>query len=551
MDTMEQCVYKKTNYNEYIFPIAEIENHIISFLDPKTIYQGLMRVNKFYYQQFKNDNTYQDFKHFYNLNVKNMSNQMRFKLACIMKNLTVVLYYIRNLPIIDNIDNNCILRGFEYACINGCLEISKNLYDIIRERKILPSIIHRSIAFSLMNATREGCLEVVKWLYNIVINDNFFDSNIYNHLFQCKNILVTREKLPELLFLYACKYGGLEIICWLYSTKNAKKLPFDIHINDEQAFINACASGYIEIAKWLYNCGISENNMVNIHSQNDHAFLYACIFNHLEIAKWLYQKSREIGSLFDITNIHFFKSLFRTVCEEKAHDVALWLCCLEEFKMSPNFNRNIEFAFQYVCSAGYLTLAKKLYQLYPNFITIGAKRSWAFRWACRNSHLEIAKWLYYLDSTNKTINIHAKNEWAFRWACRNGHFKVAKWLYYLDGTNKTINIHAKNEWAFRWACRNGHFKVIKWLHLIEKNTSSIDIFAKKGWAISWLYTNNHNQIIKWLFEHYTNFQAIRTIKLLSISISFNIICYLCDNFYQMPSVGSIITLLALFFIIKI
>lgn len=470
--------------NEYIFPIVEIEYYILSFVDLRTIYQNLILVNKYYLHLIRSDTTYQEFKKFFEQITKNMSIDMKFISACKLGNINIAKYYILNY--IKSIN---IINGFEKACTNGHLELSKLLYCIIKENTDQKIICERIVTF-LIKINNIRNYDVIKWLYEIIVTKSmaYIDCNNYFSNIFYKNNKITIEQLEKNLLMKICINGNSEILDWLYLTGKKINKKFNINVDQEQAFIYACTYGNIEVCKKIYEIGISEGTPIDIHAQNDKSFLNACVKNHLEVVKWLYQLSIDINLPFDIFNKHIFKSLFTVVCMEKSYKIAEWVFELKEFKTSNNFNDNIIFAFRYTCSSGLTFLAKSIYSNNLPLIDIGAKKNWVFRWACRNGHLETARWLYftYNNIYNKTLDIHLKKEWAFRWACRNGYFDIIEWLFQIEAESK-INIFAKNRWAINYLYRNNYNNIVNFL--CKKNKITHDRSSENTEIIFILFSN--------------------------------------------------------------
>jgi hypothetical protein len=131
-------------------------------------------------------------------------------------------------------------------------------------------------------------------------------------------------------------------------------------------------------------------------------------------------------------------------------------------KPTINISQGDEFAFQYACSNGHLSVVQWLLDIKP-IINISLMNEFAFRYACGNGHLSIAQWLLNIKPT---IDISAENEYAFRVACENGHLNVAQWLFEMKSI---VNISVIDD-AFRYSCVRGRLDIAQWLY---KNNSTI------------------------------------------------------------------------------
>jgi len=150
--------------------------------------------------------------------------------------------------------------------------------------------------------------------------------------------------------------------------------------------------------------------------------------------------------------------------------------------------QEIDKMFCIVCFHGWLSLAKTVFQQYPN-INISAYDNYAFRLSCKNGHLEIAKWLLQIKPT---IDISACNEFAFNNACFEEHLEIAQWLLSIK---PTINVSLWNDDLFCSLCGNGKTKIAKWLFEMRP---SIRVDARGHYPIISACLYGHIETLKWL-----------------------------------------------------
>jgi len=204
---------------EYIFPIAEIEQEIISHSDLLSDLKQLSQVSKYYFGVVSNNKTYIALKHFYfskliiSFQVKKLKKEeINFILACQYNHLFVAKYLWRKYNQKLNIHADHEL-AFRYAC-------------------------------------QYGYLETAKWLYNLGKKINSpVDIHAWN----------------EYAFRQSCKNGHLKIAKWLYflPTKSINILPIDIHNTNNWAFRYACENHHLKVTKWL--CILDNKYHININ----------------------------------------------------------------------------------------------------------------------------------------------------------------------------------------------------------------------------------------------------------------------------------------------
>jgi len=185
---------------EYIFPVAEIEYHIIGFLDPLTDYKQLSLVNKYYYDIVVSDKIYVALKKF-----------------CITK----PIFYFQKKHNLKNKEKKFII-----ACSNKNILVAEYLYNKYQIN------IHAGDEYAFQLSCKNGHLEITKWLRKKGIESN---SPIDIHAGNKR------------AFRWSCKNGHLKVAKWLYKKAIEMNSSINIHEDNEYAFKWSCEKGHLEV----------------------------------------------------------------------------------------------------------------------------------------------------------------------------------------------------------------------------------------------------------------------------------------------------------------
>lgn len=246
------------SYNNYIFPIPEIEDIIISYLSPIEDFKKIIQINTYYHQLISTNLIYCEFKEFWQNNL--------------------------NMNFVNNYSTLFVREGaFITACMNNYLHVAKYLYSKYSQEINIHAFDDLLFRYCCSN----GHLDVVKFLMSL---DGKIDIHARN----------------DAAFFWSCSEGHLEIIKWLYynefpiplensgevkitSQENPNKIKINIHANNEFAFRISCEYGHLQVAQWLYDLAINENHVtkINIHAEDEWAFKTASKNGHTHVVQWL------------------------------------------------------------------------------------------------------------------------------------------------------------------------------------------------------------------------------------------------------------------------
>lgn len=217
--------------NQFIYPIKDIDDYIISFLNQETLF-NIGSINKYYNELINNLNLIKEINLFKKINKFNFENPNQNFITCCENGWVTLAEYLFNKFKINIHDNN------DYAFYISCLA---------------------------------GQLEIVKWLFEIG---------------QKTNSLINVHICDDINFAVSCAHGHLEVAKWLIEM--GKKLNSSINIEtwDNSAFKWSCQNNHFEVAKWLLTIGIDLNEK-NIYEINKRNFIASLINSNLEISKFI------------------------------------------------------------------------------------------------------------------------------------------------------------------------------------------------------------------------------------------------------------------------
>jgi ankyrin repeat protein len=181
---------------------------------------------------------------------------------------------------------------FENACMNGCLNIAKIIFNAN------PAIINHVDIINNMNNYFQNTffqcspnyIEMAKWLFeicptidiNVEANQNFINACYANTDFakwlldKCLLIDMGDKKQA---FFGACQYNNLNTVKWLLTVSpDLLKIPFD-----ESIFASICEMGHLEMAQFIFKLYPT----IDISANNEEKFISACEHGRLSMVKWL------------------------------------------------------------------------------------------------------------------------------------------------------------------------------------------------------------------------------------------------------------------------
>lgn len=392
--------------NWTIFPILEIDQIILEYLDKLSDFYILLRINQYYHEHVNRNPVYLEFKHFHmNCDIDDIRipylnrSEKLFLNACEGGYPNVIKYFPKMYPGLIYCNEHTFFFGiaFNYCADSGSLGMMKLLLDMVNH--IIKIDIHLYSDYAFRKFCENGNLDCAKWLYDYGIRIN---SPVDIHV------------NSDDAFWRACINGHIELTKWLLEIFDNTNSPLDPDIIDRSLFFECCYNGKLETAKLLVSIGKQFGE--NIYIQREpYLFLMSCKNGWFQMAKWLYKLGNKPENWK--INIHTNnEEAFRLACENGHMKVAQWLLSLP-FKSPSHTNTESD---------------------YP--INIHAEQEYAFRWSCAHGYLEMAQWLYAIS--NNEINIRVSSNFAFVQACVNGHFEIAKWLCTLCWEyviKKTVN----------------------------------------------------------------------------------------------------------------
>lgn len=197
-------------YVEYLFPVLEIEEIIIGYLDILRDGMNLLLVNKYMHDVIQNNPVFMEIEEFYR------------------KKSSIAVYI--------DVGHSTVLKNFLKACFKGYIHTAKYLYQ-----KYFDEIdIHYMNEIAFQYSCAGGNLELSKWLYN---SDPEKKINIHID--------------NDLAFQWSCENGHLKVAKWLYQLgsnkldSNEETNVIDIRADGDYAFKQCCAHNHRDVAEWL------------------------------------------------------------------------------------------------------------------------------------------------------------------------------------------------------------------------------------------------------------------------------------------------------------
>lgn len=306
--------------HNYLICIVELEELILSYLDPILDWNCLMLTNKHFYGMIKENPIRTELSKFFSdeksiyidINVTVSKIQDLFFKTCYYGNLNVVKYFWRYYDTIDLY--SCNDMAFYLGCSNGYIDIAKFLSEIDVENKI---DIHFENDLLFLGLCEDNHFEVAKWLYQLCLNNKSYGKiDIREH--------------GNLFFVKCCSRGHLEIAKWIYQLSTYSNCENDthniinIHSHDNYAFERACKCNYLEIVKFLCSL-VPDESFSSSRDLFENLFRISCKYGHLRMAQWLYSLLAEKGNQINLPEQY---SLFKQVCRRNHVKVAKWLSTL-------------------------------------------------------------------------------------------------------------------------------------------------------------------------------------------------------------------------------
>ena len=184
-------------------------------------------------------------------------------------------------------------------------------------------------------ACRYGYFEIVKLLIKIddtqMVRSNEVKDRMLNEvkdrisLNDLRKVPINIHANNEEAFIEACSNGHCEIVKFIINIADERKSPINIHVQNEEAFLQACEKNYTDVVKLLILYGEKINSPINIHVQNEKAFRFACEHGNYEMAKWLFQLSIEKK---DLINVHIWNRNDIRIYSRNYLHIVKWLLTL-------------------------------------------------------------------------------------------------------------------------------------------------------------------------------------------------------------------------------
>lgn len=381
--------------HDRIFPIIEIDNHILDYLDPIKDFKQLSLVNSCYNHIVNKNDLYTVTKNFFRskktrrLAKKNQRLSKKYPndlvRACECGRLPLVVYIYNQLRIneIDKYKYVLALLDDAYA-YNYCRKYSdqmlhiccwKGHFDIVFWlSQLYPDTIERFNDFYRRKMYMETIkLDVIIWLNNLQETDiepadDHYEQCIENSVwfYHCHNNLTHPFTFADTILLNNCEISNLDIVIWIYIQNdfdtteiiNIIKDNFfcelhvllwlyslvDNFIVTSDLFIEVIDNESLEIVIWAHNlCS---------HDDNDYVRMFDNIYEHYELNKlvWLYSVNQDIQlyrilnsygdildsmlwiyNLVDMKSITVSNMLFKKYCRNGNNNLTIWA-----YNLAPN-----------------------------------------------------------------------------------------------------------------------------------------------------------------------------------------------------------------------
>lgn len=305
---------------DYLIYIPEIEQYILSYLDPIRDGKNIILINKHFHGLMEINPIRTEFKEFlsreksltiYNANDVSDIQKLFFK-ACRYGYLNVVKFFWNNRS--DKIDlHSDNDYAFFTSCGNGRINVAKFLNKIDIENKIDIHFRNDRIFVCVCQYNR---LDVAKWLYQLCQ-----DNKYYHKINICARF--------DACFSVSCSYGHLEMAIWLYqmltlsNLKNGIHHTIDIHFWKNYCFMSACKRNHLGILKYLYSL---ESKTKFDYDLFEKLFAISCKYGNLDVAQWIYSVCLENNKKIDISfNYHQY---FQSSCHRNYIKLVKWLTSL-------------------------------------------------------------------------------------------------------------------------------------------------------------------------------------------------------------------------------
>lgn len=243
-----------------IFPIPEIEDMILAYIDPIDDLPKLSRVNHYYNSVAKRNTLYTTTLN-YHIRYGRISIHDIFTLICSQNNISGAKYLkARYLN---------YLRSYSYddiyiiCCRNGHLDTAVFLLNSgFNISRIKIKFIFGT--YDCNSIFTDCCKHIYMfiWMYNMYIMDDYVN----------------------LLFKQACTDGNITAASFLYNLIEFYGIG---NYTTNDLFQQICKKNHLGIAIWLYNLDDSKGIIVDIHHGHDQALCTSGWSNSYDIVDWL------------------------------------------------------------------------------------------------------------------------------------------------------------------------------------------------------------------------------------------------------------------------